>query len=83
MNELTLTEPELLAMTKEPAMEWLPIESAPKDPEIPILAYCPEFGGAPIIIILEWFHERWEDIDSSECHPTHWMPLPAPPKVAV
>lgn len=55
-------------------MEWQPIETAPKDGRVVLL--CDQMGN------------RWTD--SSHWHikngcglpPTHWMPLPEPPKAA-
>jgi hypothetical protein len=64
--------------------EWQKIETAPKDGTI-ILAYCPNHfynGGAFIgeaVFIPEF--SIWEErIDGCVVEPTHWMPLPNPPK---
>lgn len=61
--------------------EWKPIETAPKN-------------NTPIIITTGWAHDAWQQVIASRrgsawtiCgsskrvfHPTHWMPLPAPPE---
>ncbi len=69
---------------------WRPIESAPKD-GTHFLAYWPDYIGNKSAAQIEtWFcgsdgEERWEtawfgfatwDIEK----PTHWAPLPEPPK---
>jgi hypothetical protein len=56
--------------------EWLPIESAPMD--IDVLLYA---DGE--CVVAGWFEARddWETSDlRTVLHPTHWMPLPAPPE---
>ncbi len=69
-------------------MSWQPIETAPKDSE-EILAIelfdAPETGG--VYCVVSWVNGAWRDhsdmgaagLDPFE--PTHWMPLPEPPKV--
>jgi hypothetical protein len=67
------------------ASQWRPIESAPRDgrehtrtnvlvyhsqSKMTAVAYCNHYG-------------EWRHIDGAEIHaPTHWMPLPTPPKEA-
>lgn len=62
---------------------WQPIETAPKDGD-------PFNYGDPIlgwdgkeIAIIEWLSTEWSLCHDYEglvgFHPTHWMPLPAPP----
>jgi hypothetical protein len=62
---------------------WQPIETAPKDGS-PILAYQPD-GGCVVISWVEYFDGGgvWtvDWVDGAEPPtPTHWMPLPEPPK---
>ena len=61
--------------------EWQPIETAPKD-ETSLLLFLPGKG-----IIEGWYFsspkeidDGWETIIGSIGEPTHWMPLPEPPK---
>jgi hypothetical protein len=63
-------------------MTWYSIETAPKD--TPILLFCPENS----IHIGECWTNYTEDdnppfymnLEIGEIYPTHWMPLPEPPK---
>lgn len=66
-------------------MEWHPIETAPKNGTLVLLVQkrsaSPFFG---------YFVAYWDDesdewkfhIEGYVREPTHWMPLPAPPKEA-
>lgn len=63
--------------------EWLPIESAPKTGES-ILCYVPSSGR---VIVLRYdtsfdWEPKWRaDVHSFvEFAPSHWQPLPEPPK---
>lgn len=58
-------------------MEWQPIETAPRDGR-PILAS--DIG--PYAYVVEWFkaNKAWIGADGMYWSPTHWMPLPEPPK---
>lgn len=68
-------------MTTE--LTWKPIETAPKDGSV-VLGY-----EAPDIVPMHWKNEDWQKgwhlktvvwgDESSEVHPTHWMPQPDPP----
>lgn len=61
-------------------MKWQPIETAPKDTMKAILLYSPE--GEQIGFWCERF-DQYLTVDGGEMlwdDPTHWMPLPAPPK---
>jgi hypothetical protein len=76
-------------------MNWMPIETAPKD-GTRILAACPFREGFDLLIA--WFGRDWNALDDdpplwlsgdgdgfsvghyfTPCKPTHWMPLPPPP----
>ena len=65
--------------------EWQPIETAPRD-ETPILAFIPEESREYSFIYVLIYDElilAWREA-AGECYsqyaPTHWMPLPEPPK---
>jgi hypothetical protein len=58
--------------------EWQPIETAPRD-------------GTPVDLLINnariadqaWGPDGWEDVNTHEqlgANPTHWRPVPAPPK---
>lgn len=77
-------------------MKWQPIETAPKDGSLQILsdANGRVFFGAYIVIPFKEYRdvdgfyigqqdpdEYWMDQENGDSvYPTHWMPLPAPPK---
>ena len=64
-------------MSHWPTQGWQPIETAPKD-GAEVLVWC---GGSMFIACMEvgrWFFERTDH--SVKPVPTHWMPLPEPPK---
>jgi hypothetical protein len=64
-------------------MSWQPIETAPMDGSVVIVGgYEPLYAGGD-----EWrsSHARYNSYGVWECGlvwvtPTHWMPLPEPPK---
>lgn len=58
--------------------EWQPIETAPI--EIDIL--CCGFGNGRPPIVLGNFNGQWSSFNDPDknYYPTHWMPLPPPPK---
>ncbi len=62
--------------------DWQPIETAPKIEDQKILAFCPT--GRHNIVVACWYFDEWNFSPSSEdyatLYPTHWMPLPEPPK---
>lgn len=67
------------ARIKELENPWQPIETASKEHQIELLGYDADIG----VYNMHWRHE----IDSycytwnqDVCNPTHWMPLPQPPK---
>lgn len=70
--------------------EWQPIETVPKD-ETWVLLYFPDFTWAAEangVILAFWSNDGhgWFDSEAAsnaldeEHQPTHWMPLPEPPK---
>jgi hypothetical protein len=75
-----------------PITMWRPIATAPKD-GTPILVYGPESADfMPKMVTcaaryseshasdgrIPWIAEGTEE-SLFHCHPTHWLPLPAPP----
>jgi hypothetical protein len=65
-------------------MEWLPIESAPKDGTHILIFEVPAFeGDEQMYVVGRWSDFGWTESYADEyaiCSPTHWMPLPPPPK---
>jgi hypothetical protein len=61
-----------------PADPWQPIETAPKD-GTQVWAWDDERGSNPALFACE--AEAWLiTYDDEVIHPTHWMPLPSPPR---
>lgn len=62
--------------------EWQPIESAPTKPD-DVLLYCADTGeqfvGFPRGDGRTW-RTALTPVCEVMCEPTHWMPLPPPPK---
>jgi hypothetical protein len=60
---------------------WQPIETAPKDEIVLIVFICS--CSQEVALGSHAFGDNWEvrdrDYDDTVC-PTHWMPLPEPPK---
>ena len=62
---------------------WRPIATAPKrSPELrPWDADLILYLGDGLVITGRWdYEDRWIDSEGDSCVPTHWMPLPEPPK---
>lgn len=68
------------------ASGWQPIETAPKDGtwflatedgEVDLCAW----HKTPHVPLYGFHFHSCDPEDAEECHPTHWMPLPAPPAV--
>lgn len=66
---------------------WQPIDTAPRDGAL-IIAYRPQAWrtGDPEIVIAKTTKypskspQGVEHYTNHHCHPTHWMPLPEPPR---
>jgi len=57
--------------------QWRPIETAPKDGTY-VLSWDPvEIG---FLEVIQWKPWGWETASFDSIAPTHWMPLPEPPK---
>lgn len=85
------TDPELVEIMKNFSRvawdaarpKWEPIETAPKN-EVMFLGYVPHSSGG-YICCFYWNEKlkQWQNnIDGGCDMPTHWMPLPVPPKGA-
>lgn len=63
--------------------KWQPIETAPKD-GTRVLLHSPDTHlYTPVLGTWVETKERWEEWGGYyPCNPTHWMPLPEPPKEA-
>ena len=59
-------------------MTWQTIETAPKD-GTEFLAY---WSGSKCFSLVGWYNDRWHETETPAevSTPTHWMPLPEPPK---
>jgi hypothetical protein len=81
LNEATDYGWELLEAAIAAALQWQPIETAPKD-GTSILGWMGEMGGAEVI----WWssdNSGWDRGDyapGGRPAPTHWAPIPEPPK---
>lgn len=73
-------------------MEWQPIETAPKD-GTEVLIYYPEWGNKKNVVFAAEYdigRPGMEEVEGTwyvfhygpkpAAPPTHWMPLPPPPK---
>jgi hypothetical protein len=79
-------------------MEWQPIKTAPRDGTWVLLYFdgwdTPSSEGQPTIYVGQWppedhwrhdgtWYVDWGDLTQYHIGPpTHWMPVPEPPKVA-
>jgi hypothetical protein len=65
-------------------MTWQPIETAPKDTDV--LVFAEDTIGIAKFYVYVYYKPKgmwaWDVEPDHEIHPTHWMPLPAPPEVA-
>lgn len=65
---------------------WQPIETAPKD-GTEILSWSNRQNILPVVFcrfrevfVMAIYDDETGELEVSECAPTHWMPLPQPPK---
>lgn len=69
-----------MSIDTSPEMEWRPIETAPKDGSS-VLGWRTD---RQQMIVFWFFNGNWHCDASYHWHgmlpPTHWMPLPSPPK---
>lgn len=74
-------------------MTWQPIETAPKDGTIVLTAHKTKDGIRVVpaqwrasrlhasLTLFGWHLCQWSDLNiEHSLSPTHWMPLPAPPR---
>lgn len=67
--------------------DWKPIDTAPRDGTA-ILVFVPSKFDAGSVLPAAWADddEEWQTVgcvypdESYDVHPTHWMPIPAPPR---
>ncbi len=61
--------------------EWQPIETAPKDGSMVIVALLDALGGVAWVSNAVFVDRdaRWSNKSFWLYQPTHWMPLPEPP----
>lgn len=59
--------------------EWQPIETGPKD-GTEVLVYVPRRLGPLYAAASNPTGGQWWSRNLGDLKPTHWMPLPAPPK---
>ena len=57
-------------------MDWQPIEKAPRVEFDDLIGFDIDNG----VYAMQLFEEKWVDSNQSIAYPTHWMPLPEPPK---
>jgi Protein of unknown function (DUF551) len=59
--------------------EWRTIETAPED-GTEVMLFCHTPLGTQFMSVGYCVRDDWQDSDGT-VEPTHWMPLPSPPKV--
>lgn len=69
---------------KMKAVDWRPIETAPRNGTLIVVAYRDGFTGTMEVANTCWDYEKnkWKDFVSNEYAKdivTHWLPLPKPP----
>tara|TARA_R110000822_G_C14902790_1_gene449209 strand:+ start:211 stop:399 length:189 start_codon:yes stop_codon:yes gene_type:complete len=61
-------------------MEWQPIETAPKDKTQVLVWRQYEYSYDHLLFGIDWFEGGEWQKSRKYMQPTHWMPLPEPPK---
>jgi hypothetical protein len=66
-------------------MEWQPIETAPEERDVLISGWnddTPNSGRWVALSIFDLINMKWMNPEKTSTFypPTHWMPLPEPPK---
>ena len=59
---------------------WQPIATAPTDNDARVLLWGANWLDIQDVAIGERWHDMWLDNEGAAIRPTHWMPLPDPPK---
>ena len=62
---------------------WQPIETAPKGGTYILLFGMHTRSALSVMIVARWDGDTWQSSDDgygAYIEPTHWMPLPEPPK---
>ena len=84
-NNLGHTPYQIVSNLPSAGPKWIPVEERlPKEDEVVLV-----FGGRSIYTAYygenRWGGIGWHKLNSKyhNCSPTHWMPLPEPPKVGV
>lgn len=55
---------------------WISVEERLPEGDQQVIAYHSAWG----VEITQWYQNRWRYIGLGEDEPTHWIPLPNPPK---
>jgi hypothetical protein len=64
---------------KKAIVEWLPIETAPRDGSTYMILRCKRPG--PHTCVGTYYNGKWKPIHADiSLAPTHWQPLPKPPQ---
>lgn len=66
------------ALTQAEEMQWMPIDSAPRDGTV-VIVYRTEFKGYIPRIGEDYYKDNKWTHSNIYYQPTHWMPLPSPP----
>ena len=90
--EAALAETGMVIVPREATDKWQPIETAPKGQEVLIYGTVENKPRDPVVAIAEFDEDQWllmscgEFVNRGEyfslvtAYPTHWKPIPKPPK---